>query len=557
MVGMFARRRRWWPILVVSSLLAGSGALIGAASNSTSAAEEVSAAQGMPAGAVNAATQVGYIGAGKRVVLQSSERPFTLTKDQLAARQRVMAEKAKHRAPSLGRHTTSANVAISGGPQTATFPLAAPTDFVVFKRSLVNSTCIGCGQSSINEATSANSGRVVVETSNWNIAYTLHANQAPVPWLNLNPYAFSSGFCCDQQVIYDPGRDVFLLLQLDYAGEGNASNGLALSVASGLNPTSWCTYKFAGAIGGGATDTPDFAKIAVSNNNVFLTWNDYPPNAGFARSGLARMPLDSIANCAGFGYGFLTRTTEFTFALAQSPSTANQFYWVSNWFLDGTTSGANLRIFWWPDNSGSYFWVTRAINAYTFGNVSCGTTNWCSRLDPRFESVVITPAEFRAQANTAFAGDQILEVATSAGPSGFSSGKNYVVYNYFKLNSLSYIGNDQTYSTTTNFAYPGCGVNEYGYVGCAMAQGTTVPGGLILLQDDVNPVQPWGYSFQIAGVNGASAWGDYIETSAWNPTRGPFQTILWRMNASNAIQPFYIVWGRERDRKGYLRWSGR
>ena len=62
--------------------------------------------------------------------------------------------------------------------------------------------------------------------------------------------------------------------------------------------------------------------------------------------------------------------------------------------------------------------------------------------------MVITPAEYRAQANSAFAGDQILEVATTAGPSSFSNGNNYVVYNYFKLNSLAYIGNDQTYNTS-------------------------------------------------------------------------------------------------------------
>jgi hypothetical protein len=109
--------------------------------------------------------------------------------------------------------------------------------------------------------------------------------------------------------------------------------------------------------------------------------------------------------------------------------------------LDGTINGSNLRIFQWPDNSGTYFWVTTGINAYTFGTVACGSPNWCSRLDPRYESVVITPAEYRAQGNAGFAGDQILEVAATAGPSGFSNGNNYVVYNYFKLNSLTYIGN--------------------------------------------------------------------------------------------------------------------
>ncbi len=461
-----------------------------------------------------------------------------------------MAGLAKHRAPSLGPHTTSTDVRGNGGPQTTAS--RAPNDFTFFKVGLVNSTCPGCGQSAINEPTVANSGRNVLETSNWNIAYSTNGAAS---WLNLNPYAISSGFCCDQQVIYDPDRDIFILLQLDYTSEGAATNGLALSISRGNTPNSFCTYKFAGAIGGGATDTPDFAKIAVSNNNLFITWNDYPPNAGFARTGLARMPLDSLAACAGFGYGFLTRTTDFTFALAQAPSAHDQFYWVSNWFLDGTVNGRNLRIFYWPDNSGNYSWVTRAVNPYTFGNASCGSPNWCSRLDPRFESVVISSSEFRAQTNAAFAGDSFLQVATSAGPSSFSNGKNYIVYNYFKLHSLGYFGNEQTWSGGTNFAYPGCGVNDLGYVGCAMAYGTNAPGGFVLLQDNVNSVQPWGYSFAIPAISSASAWGDYTQTTPWNPTRDPFQTVLWRMNGST-VQPFYLVWGRGRDLNGYNRWIG-
>jgi hypothetical protein len=176
-------------------------------------------------------------------------------------------------------------------------------------------------------------------------------------------------------------------------------------------------------------------------------------------------------------------------------------------------------------------------------------------LDPRYESVVITRAEYRAHANSAFAGDTILEVATDAGPSSFSNGFNYVVYNYFKLNSLAYIGNDQTYSTSITFAYPGCAVNVDGHVGCAMAEGLNDPGGFILLQDDVNPTQPWAYSYPDAGQKTASAWGDYVVTNDWNPAVGPFETILWRVNSHNAITPFYVVWGRGRDTAGYDRWE--
>ena len=515
--------------------------------------DQASAEHARVEGAMSGKAETGVMGPGKVVQADTSEVSYTPTEAEIAAHEKLMDAIEKHLPPPLGPHTTAADVAPFGGPQTDGLA-PAPNDFTILRQSLINSVCSGCAQSTVNEPSVANSGRFIVETSNWNIAYSQTGGAASITWLNQNPYSLSPGYCCDTQVVYNADRDVFILMLLDYAGEGAASNGLTISVARGTTPTSWCTYKFTGAnFGEGSTDTLDFPKIALSNNNLFLTYNDYPPNSGFKASVLARMPLDAISNCVGFSYSYLARSnSEFTFALAQQPSAHDQFYWVSNWFLDGTTSGSNLRIFWWADNSGSYSWVTRAINAYTFGTVSCGSPNWCSRLDPRSESVVITPAEYRAQANGAFAGDNILEVAATAGPSGFSNGKNYVVYNYFKLNSLSYVGNDQTYSTTNNFAYPGCGVNQKGYVGCSMAQGTNAPGGIIILQDNVNPTQPWGFNFAVAGISGASAWGDYTETNPWNTGNGPFATVLWNVNGST-VQPYYLVWGRGTDTKGYTR----
>jgi hypothetical protein len=524
-----------------------------------SAAQQARTA-GVPKGAVSDKAQAGSIGPGTVVEAPSSDVSYEPTAAQIAAHEQVMAAKSKHLAPPLGPHTTAADVARPSGPPTdvslqQASPEAAST-FTVFKKSLINSICSGCGESTVNEPSAANSGKNVVETSNWNIAYSLNGGAT---WLNQNPYALSPGYCCDTQVVYDQERDVFILLLLDYTSEGASTNGFTLSVARGSFPSTgpnWCTYKFnGGSFGEGATDTLDFAKIALSNSNLFVTWNDYPPSSGFTASGLARFPLDALATCAGFGYTYLERNTEFTFALAQQPSAHDQFYWVSNWFLDGTVSGQNLRIFQWADNSGSYSYNTVGINAYTFGTAPCGSPNWCSRLDPRSESVVITPAEYRAQANSAFAGDDILEVATTAGAGGPFS-YNYVVYNYFKLHSLTYIGNDQTYGGT-NFVYPGCAVNEKGYVGCSLSQGVNAPGGIIILQDNVSPTQPWAYSSPVNGISGASAWGDYNETNPWHPGGGPFQTVQWNVSSLGKVQPYYLVWGRGNDTNDYNRWKAK
>jgi hypothetical protein len=498
--------------------------------------------------------QTGYMGPGRIVEAASSNVAYTPTAAQIAAHERQMEElELKTPAPPLGPHTTAADVARAGGPPTEPSVQQSATSFTVFKNSLINSTCSGCAQSTVNEPSVANSGKTVIAISNWNIAYTTNGGASPITWANQDPYTISSGYCCDQVILYNPDRDVFIMLLLD---AGGGTNGFTLSVTRGSAPTSWCTYSYNGSnFGEGASDTLDFPKIAQSNNYLFVTWNDYP-GSSFKESGLVRMPLDSLAACAGFSYQYVTRNTEFTFALTQGGA-HDQFYWVADWFLDGTTSGANERIFWWPDNSGSYFYSTVGINAYNFSIAACGSPNWCSRLDPRYEAVVITPAEFRGQANSAFAGDDILEVAGTAGPSSFSNGNNYVVYNYFKLHSLSYIGNDQTYNTSETFAYPACNVNEKGYVGCGVSYGLNAPGGLVLLQDNVSPTQPWALDVVAGGIGGATAWGDYNFVNPWRPGGGPFETVSWNVSSGGAVQPYYVVWGRGSDKNDYNRWKSK
>jgi len=126
-----------------------------------------------------------------------------------------------------------------------------PTRLHRFKRSLINSDMSGWWGIDRDEPSAANSGGRVVETSNWNIAYTPNGGAATVAWKNQNPYAISSGYCCDTQVVYDKDRDVFILMLLDYAGEGASTNGLRYrsrkACSQQLPVRAGATYKFTGA----------------------------------------------------------------------------------------------------------------------------------------------------------------------------------------------------------------------------------------------------------------------------------------------------------------------
>jgi hypothetical protein len=519
-----------------------------------------------------AVAKTGHVGPGRIVHVAASTKPFVPTAAEQAARARDMKLLASLPKAPVGPHTTQADVRPLRGPQT-TLPARrspgagrSPTSFTVFKTSKVAAECAtNCAQSAINEPDTANAGKDIVQTSNWDIAYTTNGGATTPTWLYQNPYTLQAGFCCDQTLTYVPSRDRLIYEGLTL-GTGTQT-GFSIAVTKSTAPTAWCVYHFdASSFGSTAGDVLDYPKIAYGNNYLYVTWNQYDSTgSNWMDTGLARMPLDSLASCAGFGFNYVSRTDNFTFGLTYGPSSLDTFYWVSDWYTSGSGSGTSERIYSWPENSGSYSYTDVAVAAYNFAGGSCASadgvvTNWCTRDDPRWESAWISRAEYNAQANAAFGGDTILGVAITAGPGGGDTFP-YVIYEYFKLNSLSYIQTSATYSDGYAFAYAGCAPNLYGYVGCTMSwgggTGTThyYPGGLILVQDNISPTQPWAADFNLYGAGNATAWGDYMVTQPFQPAVGPFITTEWSVSSSGTVVPEVVIFGRGRDSGGYSRWK--
>lgn len=520
-----------------------------------------------PPGVQSAKAGTGHIAAGKHVAAQVGTKPFTPTAAQQRARDHAMSVLRHLPKPPVGAHPAQAAVPSPSGPQTtpglqaktvAPNPNAASNNFAIFQSQNIPASCAtSCAQSSVNEPDTANSGRYILQTSNWNIAYTTNGGAAAPTWLYQNPYTLQPGFCCDATVMYVPSRNRYIYEGLTL-GTG-AQNGFTIAAASGQNPTGWCVYHFsASSFGGTDGNILDYPKIAYANNNMYVTWNQYnSAGSAWLSTGLARIPLDALTNCSGLSYSYLNRTDNFTFGLTMGTSSLDQFYWVSNWYTTSGGSGTSERIFYWPENSGTYFFKDITVASYNFAGGSCASqdgvvTDWCTRLDPRWETAWISRAEYNAQANSAFAGDGTLGVAITAGPAG-SDPFPYVIYEYFKLNALTYIQTSASFNNGFAIAYAGCAPNAKGQVGCSMSwgggTGTThyYPGGLILLQDNISPTQPWAFSFNDTGSGNATAWGDYQVTQPWNPDSGPFITTEWSVNGSGTVVPREVVWGRAHD----------
>jgi len=108
-------------------------------------------------------------------------------------------------------------------------------------------------------------------------------------------------------------------------------------------------------IGEGSTDTLDFAKIALSNNNLFSRGTD-TAECGLCRFRGRAIPLDALATCAGFNYNYLLRNTEVHVlrlpAAAERPRPV-----LLGLELDARRNGQWQQPAYLPvaDNSGTYF----------------------------------------------------------------------------------------------------------------------------------------------------------------------------------------------------------
>jgi hypothetical protein len=512
-----------------------------------------------------AAARTGHVSAGHVVHAATSTTPFMPTAAQQTARTRDMKFLDSLPKAPLGPHTMRATARPPTGPQTTLTGARAPTDFKIYQDSAAPNVCAtDCAESVINEPDTANAGRFIMRTSNWDMAYSTDGGDAAPKWSYQDPYSLSSGFCCDQTITSIQSRNRFVYEGLTL-GSGTQT-GFTIALTATWAPTSWCTYHFDGSLlGGTAGDVLDYPKIAYDNNFVDVTWNEYnSTGASWLFTGLVRLPIDAMASCSGINYNFLTRNDNFTYGLTYGNSSLDTFYWVSDWYTTQAGSGTSERIFSWPDNSGSYSFTDIGVTAFNFAGGNCASqdgvvTNWCGRDDPRWETAWISRAEYNAQANSAFNGDTILGVAITAGPAG-SDPFPYVIYEYFKLNQLSFIQTSATFNNGFAIAFAGCAPDVYGYVGCTMSWGGGTgtshffPGGLILVQDNVAPTQPWSFSFNLSGGGNASDWGDYMVTQPWEPDVGPFITTEWVVSGGKVVD-HEVVFGRSRDSNGWFRYK--
>lgn len=509
-----------------------------------------------PAGASATASSqagVGTMAHGTPAESAFSAVPPTLSPAQLAEFQAAFAKSHRSGPTNLPHAAMKADGPVGPAQELRPFAaLAAPTSLFLSNTRVAPS---GALFSAIGEPSGDSAGHLRFHTGNW---YAAVSSNTGATWNFVNPFTmFGSGFCCDQVVIYDPGRNAwFWLLQYN---DGH------LVLANSTDLVHWCSYTWRPA-SFGLTGELDYNDLALTTNYIYIVSN-YFPSGGGSGSIVARLPIDPQLTCSGFNYGWFART-DLGFTWKPVSGATDVLYWGTNWF---GTLGSSFRVFKWAENSNTIFWSDRTLGTtFAFFNrnsgQNCGSQdgvvkNWCQFADSR----VLGGARYSDPSGTArlvFSFN-----AKQGGP--FNLPYPYTERVHFREFDFAYIGSDRIYAGWSAFLFTSLATNSRGHIGMTTlfggGTGTThyFPGGAILLNDDVSPYQPWNIGFNALGSgnacndSGIYRSGDFLTTRAYRPTNTVFlgYDFVLTANAGScgsaaSVTAYEVLFGRTRDLPG-------
>jgi len=506
----------------------------------------------------SAAVQQAFVGAPKKANVKLLSTPPKISAEQIRLREEYL-KSMRHIPYGVGdgvQAEVPVNDSLFLDESTATFPAnenmesgnnpptGAAADFVYFESTDLGESGAPSGQRSyVNEPSVANNGRCMFYSGNWYASLSIDGGKT---FQYINPYtAFpppaEMSFCCDQVVLYDPGRDcLFWLLQ--YTSDSHTNNIERLAVAnnfSNIENQQWYYFDFtpqqAGAQDGSWYDFPD---LSLSKNSLYLTANIIGPDNYAA---ISRISLDALTNAAGFGYGVIKASwPKWTFRAVQGATASTTMYWAAH------NSTNSIRIYNWNEGAGTYRWNDVTIEGwYNAARTSTGADG--KRWLNHFPST----------------GGYILGAWMAKGKLGFmwcssqggSHSEPYVRVAMFDQQTRAHYKDADIWSHNDTFAFPSVNVNGRGdiagtVVHCSSA---SYPSVYNFIWDDYSVIPPgWEVHAAITGTSGPKSdrFGDYFSTRVCWPYTNTWLSAVYALQGgdqnSNAV-PRFLWFGRERD----------
>jgi hypothetical protein len=354
--------------------------------------------------------------------------------------------------------------------------------------------------STVGEPSVGTAGGAVFVTGNW---YASRSTDGGANWTFVNPFttlpSAAGGFCCDQVVVHDHRRGVWIWI-LQYIQQ-NGANVFRLAATHDADfPGGWYWWDIAPTtVNAGWTGVWfDYPDAAVTADNVFVTFNVFNAAGQWQRAVTMRFPLQTIADRGTLGFGAWSTTNNGSLRLTQGAG--QTMYWGSH------ISGTQLRLFAWPDGQNAVSSWDIAVAQWS-GAISSNApngVNWLGRTDPRITGAAV--------------GNGAITFMWTAGSSG-NRPHSHIRVVRINEGTKQVIDQPDIWSAERAWAYPATSTNSGGVLGLTAFYGGVDRniGHIVGVRDDA--AGTWNTAYSRLGTHSPDVpkWGDYLTCRADAP----------------------------------------
>ena len=399
---------------------------------------------------------------------------------------------------------------------------------VGFVRSVgLSDIATGDQTGTVGEPTAASVFQEVFVTGNW---FASRSGDGGATWSFVDPFttlpSTAGGFCCDQVVLHERSRNLWIWI-LQYS-QAAGSNAFRLAVSTSGAPNGWTYWDFKPGDLDAAWSTNawfDYPDAATSANHLYITFNMFDSANNWLRAVVLKMPLTGLVS-GNLTYVFYTITSHGSLRLARGAST--EMYFASH-------HGQNpIRVFKWPDAAAgtlSSFDVNASpwSGAGQYTSPGPGGVEWLSRVDPRITAgwTVGGRAGFMWTAN-----------ADGGHP------QPYVKAIEVDIAQGSVVSQPDIWSTTQAWAYPAACPNTDGVLGVSLFFGG---GGISHPAHVVGFLESgqWILATSRVSTHGPAdaKWGDYLSCGAKDPDARQWVASGYTLQGGSdrlSIEPQYV-----------------
>lgn len=388
--------------------------------------------------------------------------------------------------------------------------------------------------STVDETTAAASGGELFVTGNW---FASRSTTDGKEWELVDPFtalpAAAGGFCCDQIVTHDAGRDIwiwilqYLVREDDPSGVRN--NVFRVAVSQGTDPAAFHWWDIAPVqLNADWRDLWfDYPDAATSANHLYVTFNAFNSADNWQRAFVFKFPLDVLRAGNTLTYQWWSTTNNGSLRLTQGAA--------GSMFFASHNAGSALRVHGWPDASNTIGWFDVGVSPWSAGPYASqgpDGRDWLARrTDSRITGAWVSGTR---------AGFLWTAAARAGRPVPYVKGA------VVDVTTQTLVEEPDIWNQESAFAYPAACPNAQGVIGVSLflGGGTRHPSHVVGFRDGGE----WRLVITRQSTQGpdTGTWGDYLTCHRHHPVESDWVASGYTLQGGgdrSAVEPQYVQFG--------------